>query len=110
VNDTIFATSFSDLFRTKSNSEILSIDLAFKVTFYKRKRLLNERIRDHVTGVRQLISVSELSRRQTTDMRIRPEIEKVKNRSPNVWRNNFVDLFHGPTKCRAAVKLLDQAS
>jgi hypothetical protein len=38
------------------------------------------------------------------------EIEMVKYRSPNVWRNNFVLLFHGPTISRAAVKLLDQAS
>lgn len=37
------------------------------------------------------------------------KIETVKNRSPNVWRNNFVVLFNGPTISSAAVKLLDHA-
>jgi len=52
VIDTFFATSFSDLFRLKINSEILSIDLTFNITFKQRKRLLNERIRDHITRLK----------------------------------------------------------
>jgi hypothetical protein len=33
VTDTIFATPFSDLFRTKFYSEILLLDLKFNITF-----------------------------------------------------------------------------
>ena len=49
----------------------MTIDLAFKITFYKRKRLLNERIRDHITLVYAIIYVSELSRMRLRDTRIR---------------------------------------
>jgi hypothetical protein len=61
-------------FRFVSNEiqlQILSIDRAFKITFYKRKRLLNERIRDHITDIERSISVSEVSRVPSTDARIR---------------------------------------
>ena len=37
------------------------------------------------------------------------EIEWGKNRSPNVWRNTFVFLFHGPTISSAGEKHMDQA-
>ena len=33
----------------------------------------------------------------------------VKNRSPNVWRYNFVVHFHGPTISSAGVKHMDKA-
>ena len=59
--DTFFAIPFSDLFRLKIISEILSIDLTFNITFMQRKRLSNERIRDHITRLKQMFFVSELS-------------------------------------------------
>ena len=37
------------------------------------------------------------------------EIENGKKRSPNVWRNNFVFHFHGPTISSAAKKHMDHA-
>jgi len=37
------------------------------------------------------------------------EIEAVKYRSPNVWRNKFVLHFHGPTISSAGEKHMDQA-
>ena len=49
VIETFFATSFSDLFRLEINSKIMVIDLYFNLTFYQRKQLFNERIRDHFT-------------------------------------------------------------
>jgi len=58
VIETFFATSFSDLFRLKINSEILSIDLPFNITFKQRKRLLNERIRDHIARLKRMFRVS----------------------------------------------------
>ena len=68
MNDTFFAIPFSDLFRLKINSEILAIDLPTNVTFKLRKRLLNERIQDHVTGLKQMFFVSELSRAHLRDI------------------------------------------
>ena len=49
VIKTFFATPFSDLFRLKINYEFLLIELNCNITFYERKQLLNERIRDHFT-------------------------------------------------------------
>jgi hypothetical protein len=69
VIDTFFATSFSDLFRLKINSEILSIDVTFKITFKQRKRLLNERIRDHITHLKRKFFMSELSQAHFRDIR-----------------------------------------
>ena len=37
------------------------------------------------------------------------KIEMGKYRSPNVWRNNFVLHFHGPTISSAGKKHMDQA-
>ena len=37
------------------------------------------------------------------------EIDCLKNRSPNVWRNTFVLLFHGPTISSAGIKHMDHA-
>ena len=109
MNDTFFAIPFSDLFRTESNSKILSTDLTFKIAFYKRKRLLNERIRDHVTQITRLVLCLNCRERARRTREFVSKSEKVKNRSPNVWRNNFVLHFHGPTISSAAVKHMDQA-
>ena len=67
--ETFFATSFSDLFRLKINSEILSIDPQLNITFKQRKRLLNERIRDYVTRLKQMFFVSELSQTHLREIR-----------------------------------------
>ena len=69
VIDTFFAIPFSDLFRLKINSNFLPIDLLTNVTFKLRKRLLNERIRDHVTHLRRMFCVSELSPAHLRDIR-----------------------------------------
>ena len=58
VIKTFFATPFSDLFRLVINYKILSMDLYFNITFYQRKQLLHERIRDHFTHVLKLNFVS----------------------------------------------------
>lgn len=67
--ETFFATPFSDLFRLKINSEILSIDLPFNITFKQRKRLLNERIRDRIARLKRMFSVSELSQAHLREIR-----------------------------------------
>ena len=85
------------------------MNAAFKVTFYKRKRLLNERIRDHITRKGDYFLCLNCRECDRPIREFAREIETVKNRSPNVWRNNFVLLFHGPTISRAVVKQLDQA-
>ena len=53
-----FAIPFSDLFRLAINYEILLIDLSSTSTFYQRKQLLHERIRDHFTHMLKLDFVS----------------------------------------------------
>jgi len=78
-----------------------------KITFYKRKRLLNERIRDHITRISRSICMSELSRMRSSGIRIHSKIRVFRNRSPNVWRTMFVLKFDGPTISRAHVKQLD---
>ena len=72
--DIIFATSFSDLFRMEINDEISLIDLGFNITFCKRKQLMRERIRDHITKMMRLAFVSELSQRAVTDITFYLEI------------------------------------
>jgi hypothetical protein len=67
--DTFFATPFSDLFRLEINSKILPIDLRFNITFKQRKHLLNERIRDHITHLKRMFSVSELAQAHLRDIR-----------------------------------------
>ena len=66
--DTFFAIPFSDLFRLKINSNFLTIEVLTNVTFKLRKRLLNERIRDHVTRLKRMFSVSELSQAHLRDI------------------------------------------
>ena len=58
VIKTFFATPFSDLFRLKINYEFLLIELNCNITFYERKQLLYERIRDHFTHLLKLNIVS----------------------------------------------------
>ena len=66
--DTFFAIPFSDLFRLKINSKILTIDVSFNITFKQRKRLLNERIRDHITRLKRMFFMSELSQAHLRDL------------------------------------------
>ena len=109
MNDTFFAIPFSDLFRTESNFKILSIDLTFKIAFYKRKRLLNERIRDHITHITRLVLCLNCRERARWTREFVSKSEKVKNRSPNVWRNKLVLNVHGPTISSAGIKHMVQA-
>jgi len=62
VIETFFATSFSDLFRLKINSKIMSIDRDHNAYFSERKQLLHERIRDHFTYRMRCASVCKTLR------------------------------------------------
>jgi len=88
VIDTFFAIPFSDLFRLKINSNFLPIDLLTNVTFKLRKRLLNERIRDHITHLKRMFCVSELSQAHLRDIRFHWRIW-MQLRTPKTVRRMF---------------------
>jgi hypothetical protein len=74
VKDKFFATSFSDLFRPIFRRRNLQSIFFFNITFYERKQLLHERIRDHITNMMRLVCVSELLQMPSENLRISLEI------------------------------------
>ena len=74
MKDNYFATSFSDLFRRVINYEFTDRSSSSNITFYQRKHLLYERIRDHITNMMRSDFVFELLRIPPRDIRYSLEI------------------------------------